>query len=72
MKRIWLRAARLSAKLKQVELAERIGKPQSFISKLETGQLTDPAMSDVIALGRELGVDPLRLRFGQRDEAVAS
>ena len=72
MKRIWLRDARKRCGLTQAELAERIGKPQSFISKLEIGILTDPAMSDAAALGRELGIDPLRLRFGQRDEAIAS
>lgn len=71
MKRIWLREARQRAQLTQAELAERIGKPQSFISKLETGQLLDPSISEVVALGRELGVDPLAIRFGQR-EAIAS
>ena len=71
MKRIWLRDARHRAKLTQAELAERIGKPQSFISKLETGELDDPRSSDLAALGRELNVDPLRLKFGQR-EAIAS
>lgn len=71
MKRIWLKDARQRAKLKQAELALRIGKPQSFISKLENGHLTDPAFSDVIALAKELGVDPLRLRFGQRETSAA-
>jgi transcriptional regulator with XRE-family HTH domain len=70
MKQVWLRDARLRAKLTQAELAERIGKPQSFISKLETGILTDPPISDAKALGRELGVDPLSLRFGHREAAA--
>jgi transcriptional regulator with XRE-family HTH domain len=71
VKRIWLRDARLRADLTQAELADRIGKPQSFISKLETGVIDDPPISDVKALGRELNVDPLSIRFGER-EAIAS
>jgi len=71
MKRISLRDARLRAKLTQAELGERIGKPQSYISKLENGA-PEPAFSDVVALARELDVDPMRLRFGQSDEAIAS
>lgn len=71
MKQVWLRDARRRAKLTQAELAQRIDKPQSFISRLETGVLTDPPISDVKALGRELGVDPLAIRFGHR-EALAS
>lgn len=72
MKRIWLRDARRRKKLTQAQLAERIGKPQSFISKLESGTINDPAISDVVALGRELEIDPLRLRFGQPQQAIAS
>lgn len=71
MKRIWLRDARLRAKLTQAELAERIGKPQSYISKLENGQATEPTFSDVVAIARAVGVDPERLKFGQ-PEAIAS
>ena len=29
---------RLSAKLTQVQLAERLGRPQSFVSKIESGE----------------------------------
>jgi transcriptional regulator with XRE-family HTH domain len=75
MKRIYLRDARRRANLTQAQLAARIRKPQSFVSKLETGVLTDPTMSDVLALGRALGVDPLALRFGtvaHQREAAAS
>lgn len=70
MKRIWLRDARQRAKLTQAELAARIGKPQSFISKLETGEIDDPPVSQAIALGRALDVEPLALRFGQREVAA--
>lgn len=72
VKRIWLCDARRRKKLTQSQLAERIGKPQSFISKLEIGEKTDPTMSEVVALGRELGVDPLRLRFGRRPNPTRS
>jgi transcriptional regulator with XRE-family HTH domain len=58
--------------LTQAALAARIQKPQSFISKLENGQLTDPAFSDVVALARELNVDPFSLRFGQQQDSTVT
>ncbi len=64
MKRIALRVARRRACLTQAELARVLRKPQSFISKLETGVLQDVTRRDAIALGRVLRVDPLALRFG--------
>ena len=64
MKRIHLITARRKAKLTQAELAHRIGKHQSFISKLERGEKTDCTRDEAVDLGRELGVDPLALRFG--------
>ena len=33
-----LREVRLDAKLRQVDLAERMGQPQSFVSKCESGE----------------------------------
>jgi len=33
-----LRQIRLDAKLRQVDLAERLGQPQSFVSKYESGE----------------------------------
>lgn len=33
-----LRQARLEASLTQQQVAERLGKPQSFVSKIETGE----------------------------------
>ena len=33
-----LRDARLTAEMSQVELAERLGRPQSFVSKYESGE----------------------------------
>jgi transcriptional regulator with XRE-family HTH domain len=36
--RALLRQIRVDAKLRQVDLAERLGEPQSFISKYESGE----------------------------------
>ncbi len=33
-----LRQVRFTAKLRQVDLAERLGQPQSFVSKYESGE----------------------------------
>ena len=35
---VLLRQIRLDAKLRQVDLAERLGQPQSFVSKYESGE----------------------------------
>ena len=52
-------AARDKAGLTQVQLAERLGKPQSFISKYETGErLLD--VIEFIWFARELDFDPAR------------
>lgn len=49
--------ARKSVGITQSELAERLGKPQSFVSKFESGErrLDFPEWVDVIAV---LGLDP--------------
>lgn len=33
-----LRAARLRAKMRQVDVAERLGRPQSYVAKIERGE----------------------------------
>lgn len=66
MKRIWLRDARLKAGFTQAELAAQVGKPQSFVSKIERGENADPSFNEVVALARVLNIDPLALRFGRR------
>lgn len=70
MKRIWLRAARRRARLTQAELAACIGKPQSYISRLETIN-DDPTLNEAKAIGKALDVDPLALRFGPRVRVTA-
>ncbi len=52
--------ARKSAKLSQVELASRLERPQSFVSKYERGERRlDVIEFREVALA--LGVDPIRL-----------
>lgn len=63
MKRIYLETARRRARLTQAELGRRIGKPQSFISKIERGEKSSVTVDEAKALGRELGVDPLAIVF---------
>lgn len=69
MKPIFLKDARKAKKLTQARLAEKVRKPQSYISKLENGTIADPGISNVRELARVLGVDPLALRFGQQEVA---
>jgi len=65
MKRIALRQRRKQLRLTQAQLAAKIGKPQSFIAKLETGVKKEPLASELIALGKALDIDPLALKFGE-------
>lgn len=56
----FIASARKSAGITQVELAERLGKPQSFVSKVERGE----RRLDVIEfcqVAEALGHDPARL-----------
>ena len=50
-------AARSAARLTQRELAERLGKPPSFIAKIELGERRLDIV-EFIALARALGLDP--------------
>jgi transcriptional regulator with XRE-family HTH domain len=55
----FLTEARKSANMTQAQLAKRLGRPQSFVSKYERGE----RRLDVIEfaeVSRALGVDPLR------------
>ena len=50
-----LRAARRRARLSQAEVAKRLGKPQSFVSKVETCERRLDVL-EAIAFSRVLGV----------------
>lgn len=55
-----LRALRQNRNLSQVELARRIGRRQSLISRWESGD-RDPTPFDLMALAAELSADATRL-----------
>src|SRR5947209_12967265 len=55
-----LKAARKDADLVQQELADRLGKPQSFVAKVERGERRIDVI-EVTAIARAIGRDPLRL-----------
>ena len=49
--------ARNEAGLTQRQLAERLGKPPSFVAKIETGERRLDLV-EFVAIGRALGLDP--------------
>ena len=55
-----LRKARLDAGVTQNELARRLGKPQSFISKCESGERRVDVV-EFLAFCRALGVEPAKM-----------
>lgn len=57
--RLLLVGERKGTRLSQVELAERLGRPQSFVSKFERGE----RRLDVVEfreVARAIGIEPLR------------
>jgi transcriptional regulator with XRE-family HTH domain len=54
------RALRRGHRWTQLQLAERIGVPRSYVSKLESGK-TNPTFSSLERLGRALGVSVAQL-----------
>jgi transcriptional regulator with XRE-family HTH domain len=56
-----LRIARRTARLTQVQLAERSGVDQRVISKIETGIVRKPEYETVVRLSRALNVEPEKL-----------
>jgi transcriptional regulator with XRE-family HTH domain len=55
-----LRAARREAGLRQADLARRLQKPQSFVSKIETGERSLNVVEFAI-VAQAIGADPLTL-----------
>jgi transcriptional regulator with XRE-family HTH domain len=55
-----LMAARRRANLTQVELAGRLGKPQSFVSSLEAGKRRMDVI-EFLMIARTLGADPVEI-----------
>lgn len=51
---------RRAAQLRQVDLAERLGKPQSFVSKYETGERRLDVV-EFLVIAKQIGLDPHRL-----------
>lgn len=47
--------ARQQARLTQVDVARKLGRPQSFISKTEMGEIQRPRFIDVVRLARIYG-----------------
>jgi transcriptional regulator with XRE-family HTH domain len=55
-----LRDARKRASLRQVEVAEILGKPQSYIAKVENGERRIDFI-ETIQLCKVVGLDPIQL-----------
>jgi transcriptional regulator with XRE-family HTH domain len=55
-----LRRARVNAGLTQVDLAKRLGRPQSFVSKCESGERRID-VAEYLAICRAIPVDPLSI-----------
>jgi transcriptional regulator with XRE-family HTH domain len=52
--------ARRKAGLKQVEVAERLGRPQSYVAKYEGGERRLDVI-EFLAIARAIGNDPVRI-----------
>ena len=55
-----LREARRRAGLTQTEVAERLGKPQSYVAKVEGGERRLDTI-EMIAFAQAIGADPVRI-----------
>ncbi len=55
-----LTQARGAAKLRQVDLADRLGWQQAYVSRYETGERS-LAVDEYVAVARAIGVDPIKL-----------
>lgn len=55
-----LTLARRNAKLRQVDLAKRLGWQQAYVSRLETGE-RQLSVDEYVAVALAIGVDPVAL-----------
>ena len=55
-----LTGARQEAKLRQVDLAKRLGWQQAYVSRYETGERM-LAVDEFVAVAQAIGVDPVAL-----------
>lgn len=65
-----LRAARLTKDLSQEQLAVRLGKHQTFVSKVEQGQRYLDVL-EFVRWSKAIDVDPATLISGLRDDVLA-
>ena len=54
-------AARQKSGLTQQQLAEHLGRPQSYVAKIESGERRIDVL-EFLAITRAIGADPIRLR----------
>jgi transcriptional regulator with XRE-family HTH domain len=62
-----LTAARQEARLRQVDLAKRLGWQQAYVSRYETGERM-LAVDEFVAVAQAIGVDPVALLTQVMDE----
>jgi transcriptional regulator with XRE-family HTH domain len=62
-------AARKRARITQAELADRLGRPQSFVAKYEGGERRFD-VAEFLSIARELGVDPYKLLKGAENDSA--
>jgi len=55
-----LTAARKNAGITQQQLADKLGKPQSFVAKYENGERRLD-MAEFMTIAEELGLDPVNI-----------
>jgi transcriptional regulator with XRE-family HTH domain len=64
-----LRVARQAKELSQEQLAERLGKHQTFVSKVEQGQRYLDVL-EFVRWSKAIDADPAKLISGLRDELL--
>jgi len=71
MQPITLKEARTRRGWTQEELEAVSGVSQPVISKIERGDVADPAFSTIVRLAKALRMDPRDLKVGAHSESVA-